>query len=78
MFWNNGHFVFAFRYFEVAEMFGRKDKSLAKNEKTRNTTKKINCAGVVIISISWLIWFANYGIYRRVTGEYNQTLYKWT
>jgi hypothetical protein len=29
MFWNDGHFIFAFRYFEVAEMFGRKDKSLA-------------------------------------------------
>jgi hypothetical protein len=24
MFWFNGHFLFAYRYFEVAEMFGRK------------------------------------------------------
>ena len=25
VFWNIGHFLFAYRYFEVAEMFGRED-----------------------------------------------------
>ena len=27
MFYYNGHFLFAYRYFEVAEMFGREDKT---------------------------------------------------
>ena len=74
----NGHFLFAYRYFEVAEMFGREDQSQAKHEINRGVTLKINYVCVAIISINYLILFANYGIYRRITGDYNHTLYNWT
>jgi hypothetical protein len=77
-FYYNGHFLFAYRYFEVAEMFGREDKSLAKHEKNRGITAKISYVCVAIISMNFLLNFGNYGIYRRVTGEYNHTLDKWT
>jgi peptidoglycan/LPS O-acetylase OafA/YrhL len=78
MFWMNGHFLFAYRYFEVAEMFGREDKSQAKHEINRGITRKISYVCVAIISINFLIWFVNFGIYRRITGEYNHTLHSWT
>jgi hypothetical protein len=73
----NGHFLFAFRYFEVTEMFGREDKSLAKHERNRGITRKISYVGVAIITINYLVNIVNYGIYRRVTNEYNETLHKW-
>jgi CDP-diglyceride synthetase len=34
--------------------------------------------GVAIITINFLAWFANHGIYFRITGEYNTTLNDWT
>jgi hypothetical protein len=78
MFWCNGHFLFAYRYFEVAEMFGREDKSQAKHEINRGVTRKISYVCVAIISINYLIEFANRCLYRRITGEYSQTLHEWT
>jgi hypothetical protein len=78
MFYYNGHFLFAYRYFEVAEMFGREDKSLVKHEKNRGITRKISYVGVAIISIDYLINFANHGICLRITGKYNHRLNNWT
>jgi hypothetical protein len=71
-FYYNGHFLFAYRYFEVAEMFGREDKSRAKHEINRGITRKISYVCVAIIAINYLIYFANTGIYSRITGEYNE------
>jgi hypothetical protein len=51
----NGHFLFAFRYFEVAEMFGRDDKSTAKHKVNRGVTRIISYLGVAIICINYLI-----------------------
>jgi hypothetical protein len=78
IFYYNGHFLFAYRYFEVAEMFGREDKTQAKHEKNRGITRKISYVCVAIITINFLILIANDGIYKRITGEHNLTLYKWT
>jgi uncharacterized membrane protein YwzB len=33
---------------------------------------------VAIITLNYLIFFANYGIYRRITGKYNHNLDNWT
>jgi hypothetical protein len=77
-FYYNGHFLFAYRYFEVAEMFGRDDQSQAKHEINRGVTRKISYVCVAIISLNSLIYFANKGIYRRITSEYSHTLYNWT
>ena len=78
MCYNNGHFLFAYRYFEVAEMFGREDKTLAKHEKNRAITRKISYVIVAVITLNYLIEMANYVIYRRITGEYNDSLDNWT
>ena len=52
MFWLIGHFLFAYRYFEVAEMFGREDQSEAKHEHNRGVTRKISYVGVAVIIIN--------------------------
>jgi hypothetical protein len=52
MFYYTGHFLFAYRYFEVAEMFGREDQSLAKHEKNRGITQKISYFGVALIAVN--------------------------
>jgi hypothetical protein len=62
----------------VAEMFGREDKSQAKHEINRGVTRKISYVCVAIMFLNYLIEFANKGIYRRITGEYNHTLHNWT
>ena len=67
-----GHWLFAFRYFEVAEMFGRDDKTIEKHESRRRITSKISYFGVSIIVLDYLIYLANYGIYRHATGSFNQ------
>jgi hypothetical protein len=74
MFYYNGHFLFAYRYFEVAEMFGREDKTQAKHEINRGVTRKISYVCVAIISLNYLINLANAGIYRRITSEYSPNL----
>ena len=78
MFYYIGHFLFAYRYFEVAEMFGRDDQSQAKHENNRGITRKISYVGVGFITINYLVELVNIGIYRRVTGEYNTALDNWT
>ena len=52
-------------------MFGREDQTLAKHEKNRGITQKISYMGVSIITINYLIFIANIGIYYRITGEYS-------
>jgi hypothetical protein len=58
-----GHWLFAFRYFEVAEMFGREDKSIQMHEYARKITSKICYTGIAVISlnyiindITWVLW----------------------
>jgi hypothetical protein len=45
-----GHFMFAYRYFEVAEMFGREDKSQAMHLKVRKITSKVRNGVIVLIT----------------------------
>jgi hypothetical protein len=52
-------------------MFGREDKTPEKHEENRGITRKISYVGVAIIFINYLIWFANIGVYGRITGDYN-------
>jgi predicted membrane channel-forming protein YqfA (hemolysin III family) len=59
-------------------MFGREDQTQAKHKINRGVTRKISYVCVAIISLNYLIYFANYGIYRRITGEYSHTLHNWT
>jgi hypothetical protein len=47
-FYNITHWLFSFRYFEVAEMLGRKDKSDAAHLKARSITGKISIVAIVI------------------------------
>ena len=54
-FYHIGHWLFAFRYFEVAEMFGREDKSMEKHISIRNVTRKISYAGIMVIIFNYLI-----------------------
>jgi hypothetical protein len=53
-FWIIGHFLFAYRYFEVAEMFGRKDKSQDMHLKARKITSKIRNGLITLISACFL------------------------
>jgi hypothetical protein len=74
-----GHWLFAFRYFEVAEMFGRKDKSLKKHEEVRKVTKKISYIGVGVIVLNYLLFIANHAIYYRINnGHDNVMLFEFT
>jgi hypothetical protein len=59
-------------------MFGREDQTLEKHEENRGTTQKISYAGVAIISINFIGWSINNGIYYRITGEYSPTIEFWT
>jgi hypothetical protein len=57
-----GHWLFAFRYFEVAEMFGRKDKTVEMHEKRRRYTTCFSYFGVVVIVLNYLLYYAFSGI----------------
>jgi hypothetical protein len=48
-FFDVSHWLFCFRYFEVAEMLGRKDKSNEAHLKARRITSKITIGMVEII-----------------------------
>jgi hypothetical protein len=75
MFYFIGHWLFAYRYFEVAEMLGRDDKTLEKHEKVRKITCKICYVGVAVIIMSHFAQIANVGIYMRLNEpEFNATL----
>jgi hypothetical protein len=68
-----GHFLFAYRYFEVAEMFGREDKTPEKHITVRKVTQKISFVGVAIIVINYL--FVGYvWVDWRIKGRINKKL----
>jgi hypothetical protein len=64
------HFLFAYRYFEVAEMFGRKDKTMDKHIQARKVTSKISYVVIVFITINYLIYISNW-INWRINSEYS-------
>jgi hypothetical protein len=57
--YHQAHFLFAYRYFEVAEMFGRKDKSMQMHIRRRKMTSKISYVILGIIAINFLIYIIN-------------------
>jgi hypothetical protein len=57
--YHQAHFLFAYRYFEVAEMFGRKDKSMKKHIKVRKVTSKISYVVIGLIAINYLVSIGN-------------------
>jgi hypothetical protein len=69
MFYLQGHFVFAYRYLESAEMLSKKKQTKAKFEKKQAISQKISYFGVALIAINYLILIAGIGIYVRITGE---------
>ena len=65
-----GHWLFAFRYFEVAEMLGRKDKSLEMHIKARAFTSKIrNCViGFIVFVLGGIMIYSLF----NMVGELNE------
>ena len=53
------HWLFAFRYFEVAEMLGRKDKSNEAHIRARKITQRISVAVVIVIALTVLATWVN-------------------
>jgi len=51
-FYLGGHWLFAFRYFEVAEMLRRKDKSIEAHLKARRITFRITIGVIVFLVIA--------------------------
>jgi hypothetical protein len=68
--------MFAFRYFEVAEMFGRReeDKTQEMHEKRRKITSRISYVGIIIIAINYMTAIINRGILNKISGEWNVSL----
>lgn len=52
-FQNVKNWLFSFRYFEVAEMLGRKDKSNEAHIRARKVTSKVTIGAVIVIFISF-------------------------
>jgi hypothetical protein len=75
--YHQAHFLFAYRYFEVAEMFGRQDKTMEKHIRVRKVTGKISYAVIGLIATNYLVFIANL-IYLRVTDQLSQKLNNWT
>jgi hypothetical protein len=75
MFYSQGHFVFAYRYLESAEMLGSEKQTLAKCKQKRAISQKISYFGVALIAINYIIDIANAGFYARISGKGNHTLY---
>jgi hypothetical protein len=76
-FYHIGHFLFAYRYFEVAEMFGRDDKTMEKHIQIRKITQKISyvCIAIIVLNflidiIMWINW--------RISGELSMDIDHWT
>ena len=80
MFYLQGHFVFAYRYLESAEMLSNRGggQTFAKYKKKQAVSQKINYFGVALIATNYLIAIAGVAIYYRITDGYNTTLNKWT
>jgi hypothetical protein len=76
--YHQAHFLFAFRYFEVAEMFGRKDKTMKKHIKIRKVTSKISYAVVGLIAINYLIYIADFANNRINHKLDTSKIYDWT
>jgi hypothetical protein len=53
------HWFFSFRYFEVAEMLGRADKSNEMHLKARKITTKVTISMAVIIIASYCAMSVN-------------------
>ena len=66
--YHQAHFLFAYRYFEVAEMFGRKDKTMQNHIKIRKVTSKISYVVIGLIAINYPLNIANW-IYWRINGQ---------
>ena len=62
--------MFAFRYFEVAEMFGRADKSNERHTKIRKITSKICYLGIAIIILTYSLNIGDF-ILDRINPEPN-------
>jgi hypothetical protein len=75
--YHQAHFLFAFRYFEVAEMFGRKDKSMRNHIKIRKVTSKISYVVIGLIAINYLVSLANV-ISKRINGQLSLKIITWT
>lgn len=72
-----GHWLFAFRYLEVAEMFGREDKSNEKHVQVRKVTSKVCYTGIAIIIVNYIINLS-IAIAYRINGYKNEPLSHWT
>jgi magnesium-transporting ATPase (P-type) len=77
MFFYQGHFVFAYRYLESAEMLSNKQQTKAKYKKKTAISQKISYTVAALIAINFLTIIAHYLSY-RFTGNLNETLQKWT
>ena len=75
--YHQAHFLFAYRYFEVAEMFGRKDKTMHNHIKVRKVTSKISYVVIGLIAINYLLHIAMW-IYWRINGQFSYKIYTWT
>jgi hypothetical protein len=53
------HWLFSFRYFEVAEMFGRQDKSDKAHLRARSITSKISLGVSIFIALTWMGFIIN-------------------
>jgi hypothetical protein len=77
MFYLQGHFVFAYRYLESADMLSKKGQTFAKYKKRQAISQKISYFGVALITTNCLISIAGVAFYQRITGEYNKALNNW-
>jgi hypothetical protein len=71
------HWFFAFRYFEVAEMLGRKDKSNEMHIKARKITSKISMAVAAVIFSNYLYFVIDAWFMIYEPKDYNTTASKW-
>ena len=76
-FYYQAHFLFAYRYFEVAEMFGRKDKTMQNHIKVRKVTSKISYVVIGLIAINYLFAIAN-SISDIINGQFSYKIDNWT
>jgi hypothetical protein len=75
--YHQAHFLFAYRYFEVAEMFGRKNKTMQNHIKVRKVTGKISYVVIGLIAINYLLSIANVINY-RINGQFSDKIDNWT
>ena len=59
-FYHQAHFLFAYRYFEVAEMFGREDKTMEMHIKVRKLTSKVSYLIIGLIALNYLLNISNW------------------